>query len=166
MEQVGNALADQAIKLRGDPADADLFGRSAFNRYYYAVFYIAREMLGDFSVEWQTVPHASVPQLLVGQVRREIQKFKQRANKLGDTESVSLCSHAIESLDRLSELLRQGYSVRVTADYDPTVQIKFEDGTSQFSLASMTIGTARNWAQRAGFLTSSVRRAWRLAHET
>lgn len=166
MEQVGNALATQAVKLKGKPLEADLFGRSAFNRYYYAVFYVARGMLSDFSTEWQSIPHASVPQLLVGQVRREIQKFKQKANRLGDTESVSLCSHAIESLDQLSELLKKGYSIRVTADYDPTVSIKFENGADQFSLASTTIGTARNWVQRATFLTSSVRRAWKLAHET
>jgi uncharacterized protein (UPF0332 family) len=165
VEQVGNALALQAVKLKAKSIEADLFGRSAFNRYYYAVFYVARSMLSDFSPDWKSVPHASVPQLLVGQVRKDIQRFKQKANKLGDTESVSLCSHAIESLDQLSELLKKGYSVRVAADYDTTVSVEFEEGSNQFSLASTTVSTARNWVQRAVFLTSSVRRAWRLAHE-
>lgn len=163
MEQVGKALEAQAIKLRADAMQADLFGRSAFNRYYYAVFYVAREMLGEFSPNWQSVPHKSVPQLLTGKVREEIQKAKRRASRLGDGESVSLCSHALQSLEQLSDLLTRGYSVRVTADYDPTIAVQFNG--KEFSLASMPVATARNWAQRASFLTSSVRRAWKLAHE-
>jgi uncharacterized protein (UPF0332 family) len=164
VEQVGNALEAEAIKLRADLKQADLFGRSAFNRYYYAVFYVAREMLREFSPRWHSVPHKSVPQLLTGQVREEIQKAKRRATKLGDGESVSLCSHALRSLEQLSELLTQGYSVRVTADYDPTITVQFTG--KEFSLASMPVATAKKWAQRASFLTSSVRRAWKLAHES
>jgi uncharacterized protein (UPF0332 family) len=166
MEQVARLLEARAIALKGDPKEADLFGRSAFNRYYYAVFFITRGMLSDFDPKWRSTPHADVPKLLTGKVRKAIQQFKQRATRIGDSDSIAICSHALTSVDELSQLLKQGYSVRVTADYDPTIEISFAKELPQFSLGSTPVTTAQKWVDRAGFLTSRVRRAWNLANES
>jgi hypothetical protein len=164
MRQVAEYLEARAIALRADPKEADLFGRSAFNRYYYAVFFITRTMLSDFDPKWRSTPHAEVPQLLTGKVRKAIQRFKLRASQMGDSDSIAICSHGLTSIDELSQLLKQGYSVRLTADYDPTIEILFPDKLSHFSLGSTPVTTAQKWVDRAGFLTSRVRRAWNLAN--
>ena len=45
MQYVGSELERLAL-INTDPNSADLLGRSAFNRYYYAAFLITRETLG------------------------------------------------------------------------------------------------------------------------
>lgn len=166
VEDVAQFLAVHAATLRRDLPQADLFGRSAFNRYYYAIFFLTREMLTDFDARWRSTPHADVPNVLNGKVRESIQKFKRKATQLGDAEAVSICSHGMQSIADLSTILKQGYSVRVTADYDPTIGISFGEDAAQFSLGNTSVMTAQRWVERAGFLTGSVRRAWKLAHES
>lgn len=165
MEEVAQFLATQAVTLRRDPARADLFGRSAFNRYYYATFFITREMLSDFDKGWRSTPHARVPDILNSRVKDPIQRFKRKATQLGDTEAVGICSHGLQSISDLVIILKQAYSVRVTADYDPTVSVSFGKSSNQFSLGHTSVTTAQNWVKRAEFLTGSVRRSWKLAHE-
>jgi hypothetical protein len=164
VEVVAQYLETQAIASRTNRVEANLFGRSAFNRYYYAVYFLTRDMLSDFNAPWATTAHANVPVILSGPVRDAIRKFKQRATHLRDSEAISICSRALSAIDELCELLRRGYSVRVTADYDATVGIEFAPDSNQFSLAATSVTTARRWVERTGFLTSSVRRAWILAN--
>ena len=45
MKIVGEKLERWALEQKAVD-EKDLFGRSAFNRYYYAVFLLTREMLG------------------------------------------------------------------------------------------------------------------------
>lgn len=163
MERVAQSLEAQAIALRADQLGADLFGRSAFNRYYYAVYLRAREMLTEFNPGWRTTPHAKMPLILEGPVKAAIKKAKQKAVKLGDSDSIGLCSRGLSAVDQLCALMRVGYSVRVAADYDPTVSITFADDGRHFSLASTPVATARRWVERSEFLESSVRRAWKFA---
>lgn len=44
MKVVGEQLHDWALQKKAQP-ERDVFGRSAFNRFYYAAFLITREML-------------------------------------------------------------------------------------------------------------------------
>ena len=165
MREVAISLEDRANELRNDAGRADLYGRSAFNRYYYASFYVARDMLAEFDPSWRSTTYASIPELLNGKVRSRIKKFQAQARKLGDSESIAICSRAISDVNELSQLLREGYAVRSTADYDPSVSITFSKNSGQFSLASVPVSTARKWVDRANQLSSVVRRAWALANE-
>ena len=58
---VGTTLSTEAKKIDGDIADA--YGRSAFNRYYYAAYLTARDLLIKFNPIWD-VSHSDVPNLL------------------------------------------------------------------------------------------------------
>lgn len=65
-------------KEKDKETERDLFGRSAFNRYYYAAFLVTREMLGALRPTWRHTAHAAIPELLeaglkkrlIGQIRR------------------------------------------------------------------------------------------------
>lgn len=164
MEEVAQFLSVRALELRNDEAQADLFGRSAFNRYYYAAYLITRDMLTDFDRNWRSTPHAKIPEILNGSVKKPINNFKRMVTKLGDSESISICSNAISGISELSNVLVSAYSIRVTADYDPDVLIEFGEGVSSFKLRSTSVGVARNWTEQARFLTGVVRRGWNLAH--
>jgi hypothetical protein len=58
-ENVAHHLQQQAINLRANAAQADRFGRSAFNRYYYSTFIRVRKMFlilnpaGNFRIHSQ-----------------------------------------------------------------------------------------------------------------
>ena len=52
MQYVGSELERLALS-DADPNNADLLGRSAFNRYYYAAFLITRETLGYMQPNWK-----------------------------------------------------------------------------------------------------------------
>lgn len=162
MEQVASHLADQAIARRRSPPDADCFGRSAFNRYYYTVYLEVRAMLADFEPAWSRSSHRSIPQLLCGAVKEEIQKAKRKAATLRDGISVSICSDALRELPNLAELLRSGYLTRSIADYDPGVPILFDDDGKHFSLSAVKITTAQQWVARARFMIAVIRRGWKL----
>jgi hypothetical protein len=41
--------------------DADAFGRSAFNRYYYASYLITRDMLRQLDPSWTRTGHSKIP---------------------------------------------------------------------------------------------------------
>ena len=58
MKIVGEQLESWALDRKVE-TERDLFGRSAFNRYYYAVFLLTREMLGEFKASWKKTMHAN-----------------------------------------------------------------------------------------------------------
>lgn len=59
MQYVGSELERLALS-DADPNNADLLGRSAFNRYYYAAFLITRETLGYMQPNWKGTQHANI----------------------------------------------------------------------------------------------------------
>ena len=71
MERVALELQRTAINRRGQIDDFDQFGRSAFNRYYYAVFLIVRDLMLEFNPRWSG-SHASIPGMLRASVHDEI----------------------------------------------------------------------------------------------
>ena len=54
--------------------EADAFGRSAFNRYYYAAFLSTRELLSMIERSWSGVPHSNIPALLENDLRATLNK--------------------------------------------------------------------------------------------
>jgi hypothetical protein len=141
---VGITLADKAKTTAGDVADA--FGRSAFNRYYYAAYLQARGLLIKVNPDWD-VSHSDAPTLveksLVGIVRKEVRR-KERSGLISHTESMRITSTVATACTAIAEVLRVAYKVRVISDYKPEEDVMFENET--FNLDSHTEGEARMWA--------------------
>lgn len=126
LEQVALELQTTAYARRASPHDLDIFGRSAFNRYYYATFLAVRLMLRGFNPGWQGT-HKSIPDELTGSITREIANAQRLVARIPDNQAVLICKAAKKSLSDLSVLMRHAYAVRVVADYYPEIQIELDE---------------------------------------
>ena len=141
---------------------ADSYGRSAFNRYYYATYLIARDMLRQLNPSWTRTGHSEIPNLLTGAVITTVRKELRRQHKLGGLgagESASMGRDANTSVADLSNLLKIAYEVRRVADYEPEQRI-LRNGRV-IKLGEQTIEAARNWPRRASAYTKSLIKIWR-----
>lgn len=162
MERVGLDLQTTAFGSRTNATDLDLFGRSAFNRYYYATFLEVRTMLRRWNAVWQG-SHATVPDELTGWITTGISNVQKKASKIADTRSIMICKAAKASASDLAQLMRTAYSVRVVADYEPEILIAL-DG-DRFRLERTSITEAHSWIERARADIVKIDRAWSLANE-
>ncbi|MFH1954732.1 MAG: hypothetical protein ABIL06_24350, partial [Pseudomonadota bacterium] len=71
MKTVADKLAELAIGEKNENT-ADAFGRSAFNRYYYASYLITRQMLKDLNTSWASTGHSKIPELLENSIIKRI----------------------------------------------------------------------------------------------
>ncbi len=163
MEEVGNYLQREAIQ-RTDPHQRDLFGRSAFNRFYYATFIPLSNALAKMKPEWGGLPHKNVPTVLRESVIKGLKEGSKRANRVGDYDTVSVCSRAIDYCHQLADLMESGYAIRVTADYNSAVPVDFTLGTD-FRLASVPVSAAKQWPGRAVAYVEAISNAWRQINE-
>lgn len=140
---VGTTLSAEARKSEGGIADA--YGRSAFNRYYYAVYLEVRELLLKFKSDWD-VKHAKAPEYLEENLqeifRREI-KRQERSQLLTHAEGKRIASAVSSSGSVIAQVLRVAYKVRVISDYEPDEPVKFDQST--FHLDSHSEGEAKGW---------------------
>ena len=112
MELVGRHLEEQAERRASMPVEFDLFGRSAFNRYYYATFLLARAMMRNFNPNWQG-PHKGFPDELIGSTGKVLRTAKLRARKVGDKALESKCAVGRHHVHELADpLLRQAQDER------------------------------------------------------
>lgn len=144
---VAEHLSDRARKESG--ACADAFGRSAFNRYYYASFLSVRELLAEIEPSWSATPHANFPQLLqeavVKQVCREAKK-QEKAGAISASDARSLIRRAKTATSEIASVLSVANEARVAADYRPEIKVAFVD--SGFELGGQTDAAARGWKAR------------------
>lgn len=158
MQVVGQYLQSEATK-RPTPRECDLFGRSAYNRYYYAVFLSVREMLSTFDPAWARASHSSFPQLLNGQVRAAISQGRVRASRTRDQQLEKDCYTAMTALRDLASLIVSSAATRVVADYSPAIVVDFNSGNN-FSLAGVSIDEARRWPPKADALVTKIGSVW------
>ena len=147
LPSVADHLSKAARTSGGDEADA--FGRSAFNRYYYAAFLSTRELLVTIERSWKGVPHSNIPALLENDLRTRFQRAMkplQAKHLISEGKAKSLISQVGSAGGEMASILRTAYAVRVTADYMPEEKVIFEPAT--FRLATHTEAEARNWLQR------------------
>ena len=144
MEAVARHLRDKALEFDGEKAgeDADLFGRSAFNRYYYAAFLITRKKLKPIFVDLPG-KHAAIPDFLRGHVARELNRRKRVAMRAEDYASVQAVQNGRNAALKLADLLVQGYSARVVADYHPELAVSFNG--QGFLLNEVPVSDAVSW---------------------
>lgn len=164
MESVAHFLQVQANSYPPSSRDFDLFGRSSFNRYYYAAYLRVRSILGNLNEAWTTTQHANIPDLLTGQVLTTIRRQRARAAKLDDGPAVQICRRAEASARELANLMREAYAVRVTADYHPEI-IVMADGRGRFRLNSVPVTVAHDWPIRASEHGQRIERAWSIADD-
>ncbi|RQN41009.1 SPFH domain-containing protein [Paraburkholderia tropica] len=161
MEQVADSLARQAIASL-DADGANLFGRSAFNRYYYGVYLAVRAMLQVGHPEIQRFQHKDLPDELTGKVRNRIMEASRQQIKrklLDEGHAAQLIDSATTALRELAEILREGYRIRVVADYDPSAKAIVQNG--HVLLQDKTTDAARQWGRRAERAIGQVKRVWR-----
>lgn len=164
MENVALFLQNKANSCTPESRDFDLFGRSAFNRYYYAAFLEVRSMLRDLNETWAEIPHADIPKLLTGQVRTTIKRKQRWATRLGETEAVQICIRGATSAHELAALMGEAYAVRVTADYYPEIAI-VSGNRGRFQLNLVHVTTAHDWAGRARGFGQKIKRAWKVVDD-
>lgn len=148
LHDVAEHLSTQAKLYNGDAADA--FGRSAFNRYYYATFLTIRELIGLLDSSWESTPHSSIPRILeeafLGKLKKEIKK-KAKQGLISKQQESKMITQASGAITAIADLLRSAYSVRVASDYDPKIKVIFS--VNGFSIVDHTDSEARNWKSRA-----------------
>lgn len=140
---VGKTLSAEAKKSSGDIADA--FGRSAFNRYYYAAYLATRDLLITFNPKWD-VSHSDAPKLVESALPALVRKEGKRLlkiNALTHANEQRISSGVASAGAAIGELLRIAYKVRVISDYKPEEQVSFDKST--FHLDDHSEGEARSW---------------------
>jgi hypothetical protein len=162
MEIVARHLQNEA-QSRSGGAERDEFGRSSFNRYYYATFLLVRSGLAKLRHEWSEIQHAAIPELLRGKVTEELKRGRSRAQRASDSELVTQCNRSIAAAAALAQIMDEGRMTRVTADYEPDVPVDFTTG-SDFRLNTVPVSKARNWPSRAKPMLDSIASTWRQIH--
>jgi len=152
LQIVGKHLEEEALR-RSSADEVDLFGRSAFNRYYYATFWIVRATLGEIDPKWSSLSHSSVPDLLTGAVRKKLKKELEKAERLG-LQGGSVRNRINLSTDGLATLMRHAYSKRVEADYGISTRVTKVNQT--LYLGDEKISSAFHWPSRAKTLTEDL----------
>ncbi len=111
-------------------------------------------------IRWAELPHATYPELLRGEIRRELRKAKERSQRIGDPQAVGLLSRALTAADGIADLMRDASSVRVVADYNPDIAIEFLPG-GRFSLNNVDITAAHQWVSKVDVWADAIESAWR-----
>jgi hypothetical protein len=161
MERVANSLTQQAIDAT-DEGEANLYGRSAFNRYYYAVYLSVREMLRSGQPEHAGAAHKDLPGLLTDAALKRIKVEVKRQVKLEllpYREGEGMIHAATDALTTLADILQDGYRMRVIADYKPAILAIIEH--RRVRLDDKNSDTAQNWSKRARHAIGTVVGIWR-----
>ncbi|HFK7267180.1 hypothetical protein [Enterobacter asburiae] len=144
---------------RGDSAYAlaDAFGRSAFNRYYYASFLNVRDLVSTLDGRWARISHKGIPDLLRGAVTNMLtEELKKSVKKkfITESQSQSKKSAVITSLDKIASIMSEAYDVRGLVDYQPEIKILFEGDL--FEVNSISVTKAKGWTQSIKYEKAKV----------
>lgn len=161
MENVALFLQQKAQSCDPGSLDFDLFGRSSFNRYYYATFLKVRSMLGSMNPNWFSLNHAGIPDLLTGEILKTIKTIRKRGLRFNDSETVLICNQAEASAHELARIMKKANYVRVAADYNPDIKVT-PDSHGRFQLSFVTVTEAHEWPERTQHYGFRIKRAWDL----
>lgn len=152
LERVGKHLEAQALRLDSED-DIDSFGRSAFNRYYYAAFWIVRAALAEIDPKWSSIAHAAVPDLLRGAVRNKLEQGLKKAERTG-SRGGTLRNQIQTSTGTLAQLMEHAYKKRVEADYSISARVKKTNGA--LYMGAEKCSSASHWPHRANTSTRNL----------
>lgn len=160
MESVAQHLQSEAIR-RTDLIEKDVFGRSAFNRYYYATFLLVKDKFASFRSEWAgDLAHAQIPEMLRSNIRKTFIEGRRRAQKAEDTDVFNLCQRALSASEDLARLMEEGRATRVVADYKPELLVDFSVGEG-YALNTVSVLKAHTWPYKAKGYLSTISSAWK-----
>ena len=160
MNIVGKKLEDWALE-QTDFSSKDFFGRSAFNRFYYAAFLVTREMIGALDAKWTNTNHNQIPDLLEGSVKDPVKEELQASVKKGlitAGERSRFLTTLNYASSELANLLRWAYDIRCIADYEP--EIKIEQKAKVIFLNEYKLASASTWPDRANAYCKAIRKVW------
>lgn len=145
MIRVAEFLKDHALRVT-NLDDADLFGRSAFNRYYYATFLIVRNTLATIDSKWAEPAHKVIPDILRSAV---LKKFKSQLKKnlLPTAQGHELSIQTQAAASNLANLLDRAYQLRILADYHPEIRVTKDH--SVLTLDKTKSSEAATWPREA-----------------
>lgn len=154
MQSVAHHLQLEAVRLA--PAqEADVFARSAFNRYYYATFLSVRAALVVIDRKYEhSLKHKEIPSMLRATVQKRIKAIEKKAHKLDDTKLVTECKQASSQNLSFAQVLEKAYAIRVVADYNPGTLVSFNK--PRFELSGVSVNEAHNWPELATVWSSAV----------
>lgn len=152
MEIVAKHLESEAIR-RTLVSETDLFGRTAFNRYYYATFWIVRNAVAQIDSKWAELSHGDLPNFLQGAFLKRFRTELKKAEELG-TSTQKLKIRATASASGLADLMRKAYYLRVQADYKPDAHAIQDGGVIVLNETKSSI--AATWPRRAKTLTANL----------
>lgn len=161
MHHVAHHLQVHALSVTGNERDS--YARSAFNRYYYAVFLSIRNMFRLIDPSWSRTPHSTYPQILKGSILSSLKKAEKTAHRTGDSNLLNDIQRAKRAVYELARIITDANSVRKVADYEPEEPVSFIAG-GRFSLRSISITDAHTWEPQSATLTSDVISVWRQIH--
>ncbi|MBF0556125.1 MAG: hypothetical protein HQK96_16500 [Nitrospirae bacterium] len=161
MRDVADKLKEWAIQQKDDNK-ADVFGRSAFNRYYYAVFLKTRKVIKRIHPDIGDIKHKEIPDIMrgkhiSGKVENRIQHAKNK--KRIDPEKFLYYKDTLKiSVETLSKLHTNAYDIRVKADYFPEVPIIRENNS--ITLNGQTLDEASKWPDQAVMIAGKILEIW------
>ncbi|MFD0892647.1 hypothetical protein KBB96_14580 [Luteolibacter ambystomatis] len=130
MLDVALHLKDYASGLDA-AAKIDTFGRSAFNRFYYACYWELRTTLPNIHKNWLKIGHKALPDYLKSSVKKEsIEQLEHlRKKSLVTAKEYGRLRGRIEhSIMEMAKLLTAGYAIRCIADYSPEFKAELVNG--------------------------------------
>lgn len=161
MQVVGDYLIKEALQLNAE-IEKDLFGRSAFNRYYYAAFLSIRRLFSEIDDRLNEPQHSQIPGLLTETLNNRIKKIikkQERAGFMSATHSQELRDSVYQSLQSLADLMRYAYSIRIVADYQPEAKIELKGGF--LGIAGCESSVARGWCEEVEVKVDQICDIWR-----
>ena len=149
-------------------AQREAFARSAYNRYYYGVYFnircLFRILEKSFKKSWADSGHASYSDILKNKIINLLKKEKNKANKFGDYNLEKKISTAIASCYELFEILNSARASREIADYRPKIRVEFLN-SGGFSINEITDDKAFEWNEKAISCCKIIFEAWRDTNE-
>ena len=161
MRIVADKLKELALASNTDH-EIDQYGRSAFNRYYYAVYLVVRRTLMNINPSWARSPHKNIPDILTGSMythaRNQALKL-ERAGQLSQREKSEVIRSIRICVDELSKVLQTAYEARLMADYSPEETVRRV--ANNLELKKYTIASAQGWPDRAERNAGQLAAKWR-----
>ena len=161
MKRVADRLGDIASAAT-DGDEVNVFGRSSYNRYYYAIFLLVRAALRQKREEWGRIAHKSVPAILLGPVLKEIKQAaadQQKSGLLSRGEASNITDRANVVVADLASLLAEAYQVRCDADYEPEFVAEKVGGA--IVMRGRKLSSAASWPRRVETNLGLLSGVWR-----
>lgn len=150
LHAVADHLVKQANSVKRQNGNnlllAGAFGRSAYNRYYYACYLDIRVFVSGINSKWGGLNHSEVPTFLTGAVNNKISLELAKSEKLGMFSKgifQSKKSLVHTSLSNMASVMSKAYTIRCTVDYEPDVHIEFVKDT--FLIDKTPVASVRDW---------------------